>query len=50
MKWVNSGPVRCYIQFEGQTEAQSHLQMKGIEMNVQIETKLAFFTVGEKAN
>ena len=40
-------PEICYNHLEDLIKDQTHLQIKNIEMNVQIEAKLAFFTVRE---
>lgn len=36
-------------QFEEEVEEQTYLQLRNIEMNVQMEAKLASFTVGEES-
>ena len=40
-------PEICYNHLEDLIKDQTHLQIKNIEMNVQIEAKPAFFTVRE---
>lgn len=39
-------PVRCYKQFKGEPEEWIHVHIRNIEMNVQVEVGLDFFTVG----
>lgn len=41
--------VRCYNQFQGESEEQTYLCISNAEINVQMETKLAFSLLEEES-